>query len=364
MKILIFSAYYYPHTGGVETYIKELFSGLDVTIITCNTENSKSFEKIDGFDVYRFECYHLINKTYPVLTIKSIKKINTFIKKNKHNFDYVITHTRFFNISLIGTILSKKYCIKHIHFEHGTEHSPIKNPFLNIFGKLYDHIFGRYIIKTATQNVGISKASEKFIKHLCERQTNCIYNSIDTKFFKKTKTSLKKELKINGRIILFVGRIIYAKGVQDLLEATDDIDATIIIMGDGPYRTILEEQYKNRKNILFLGQKNSVQIREFLSIADIFVNPSHAEGLPTSVLEAGSVGVPIIATDVGGTKEIIIDNINGFLIQPKNISELRKKIKTLLYSDKLKKQFSNNISEKIKTDFDWKNSRKKLKNLL
>jgi len=381
MKVAVFCAYFYPHKGGMEKYAQELFSGLkdigkdrkdvDVSIITTNSEHVSRFEKKFGLNIYRFQCWNLMGQMYPIIKPTEHKNIEKIIKEGK--FDYIITHTRFFSTSFLGCKIAKKFKIPLIHFEHGTNHSPIKNPILNLFGKFYDHTIGKYIIKNSYKVVGISKASEEFVKHLYSvnpKKIICIYNSIDTKKFSRTSSSeqhrTKAKLKIkNEKVIVFVGRIIFAKGIQDLLEGlktVKDIEKIkVIIIGDGNY---LDELKKNYPWAIFLGQKEPDKITEYLSIADIFVNPSYAEGLPTSVLEAGSVGVPIIATDVGGTKEIIDNGKNGFLVKPKDIGELRDKIGELLYNEKLRRKFSRNIKEKIRKEFDWEISKKKLYNVL
>jgi glycosyltransferase involved in cell wall biosynthesis len=374
IKIAVFCAYFYPHKGGMETYVRELFSGLkdiDVTIITSNSENSPKFERKFGMNIYRFECRNLMRKTYPVIKFSEYKNIEKLIEKNK--FNYIITHTRFFNTSIIGCKMANKFNIPLIHFEHGTKHSPIKNPIFRFGGIIYDHTIGRQIIKKSDKLVGISHASEEFIKHLYKKaKTTCIYNSLDTKQF--TKISINEQHKIKKRlgiksekIIIFVGRVIFAKGAQDLLETIKVINTDnrekikVIVIGDGNYLNELKIKYPWA---IFMGQKEPEEIIKYLSIADIFVNPSYAEGLPTSVLEAGSIGLPIIATDVGGTKEIIDDGENGFLITPKDVDELRGRIGELLYNKKLRERFSRDIKKKIDKEFDWKISRKKLYQVL
>ena len=135
----------------------------------------------------------------------------------------------------------------------------------------------------------------------------------------------------------------------------------VIVIGSGNYDNKLRSI---SKNAIFLGQKNSDEIIKYLSIADIFVNPSYAEGLPTSVLEAGSLGVPIIATDVGGTREIIDDEKNGFLIKPKDVDGLKTKIRLLLNNPSVSNKFSLNIRKKIIKEFDWKKTRLVLEKIL
>jgi len=372
MNIAVFCAYFYPHMGGVEKYVENLFKdlkGINLTIITSNSENVSVHEHKFGMDIYRFKCWNLVGETYPVIKPSEYKNIEKLFKDNANNrkFDCIITQTRFFNTSLIGCRIARKYNIPLIHFEHGTEHSPIKNPLAHQFGILYDHTLGRYIIKNSSKCIGISHASEKFIKHLYKNaKTTCIYNSVDVKNVSavskttfKQKQAMKKSLGIKDeKIIMFAGRIILAKGVQDLLEAAKDVpNVKVLIMGNGNYLPTLKKKYPWA---VFLDDTRWEQIMKHMGIADIFVNPSYAEGLPTLVLEAGALGVPIIATDVGGTREIIDDGKNGFLVKPREVGVLKEKILKLVSDSKLRSRFSANIRRKVASEFDWSTSRKKL----
>ncbi|MGV8172447.1 MAG: glycosyltransferase family 4 protein [Candidatus Woesearchaeota archaeon] len=371
MNIAIFCAYFYPHEGGTEKYAKELFQDLkdiNITIITANTEHVKSYEKKFGMDIYRFKCWHIMGKTYPIIKPSEYKDIEKIFEESSHTFDYIITQTRFFNTTILGCRIAKKYGIPLIHIEHGTMHSPIKNPILNMFGKLYDHTIGKQIIRSADKTIGISKSSGVFIKHLYRKaEPKIVYNSIDIKEFTRTglkdRADLKKSLKIKDeKVISFVGRIIYAKGVHDLLEATKDIDdIKVLIIGNGNYLDTLRKKYPHAK---YLGQKNSAEIRKYLSITDIFVNPSYAEGLPTSVLEAGAVGTCCIATDVGGTREIIEDGVDGCLIIPKDVEGLKRKIQEIIDNKILREKYSRNISKKVRKEFSWENARKRMSEIL
>ncbi|MBA4320631.1 MAG: glycosyltransferase family 1 protein, partial [Flavobacterium sp.] len=142
---------------------------------------------------------------------------------------------------------------------------------------------------------------------------------------------------------------------QDLLEAARGLDATVIVVGDGPYRKTLEEKFPG---IRFVGTKKGAELIAYLSIADIFVNPSYAEGLPTSVLEAGSVGVACIATDVGGTREIITDTVNGYVIEPQDVAALRKYLYTLLNNETKRIKMGDLLQQKVLDRFNWHMLRK------
>ena len=371
MKIVVFCAYFFPHEGGVERYVFELFKGMpgiDVTIVTSNTENALRYEEKFGFKIYRLACWHLLGKTYPVIKpsgLRFLRQLDIIHKKEK--FDYVFTNTRFFNTSLVGYCFAKRNKIPLIHIEHGTNHSKLTNPFYRLVNVVYDHTIGRYIIKNCKKLASISKAAGEFSRHLYDRNYVLVRNSIDTTNFKKSDSreikKLKKDLGIKDqKVIVYVGRLIYAKGVQDLLLATKNIkDLKVVIVGDGNY---LRNLANISKNAIFVGRKSQKEIAGYLSIADLFVNPSYAEGLPTSVLEAGAIGVPVIATDVGGTNEIIDDGKNGFLIKPHKIDELKSAIDLILYDNKRAEIFGKTILKKVKTEFDWSTARNALMKLV
>jgi glycosyltransferase involved in cell wall biosynthesis len=189
-----------------------------------------------------------------------------------------------------------------------------------------------------------------------------VYNGVDTTFF---KPSILHSIFIHNKpVIVFVGRLIQAKGVQDLLDATKNIECWVDIIGEGPYKKELENIAKGRPEVEFFGLRNKEEIKNILDDATIFCNTSYAEGLPTSVLEAGAMGLPIIATNVGGTNEIIDAGHNGFLVDPKNIDGLKFLIKALLLQDGICKMFGRRIRKKIVQKFDWDKSAKKFIQLL
>jgi phosphatidylinositol alpha-1,6-mannosyltransferase len=191
-----------------------------------------------------------------------------------------------------------------------------------------------------------------------------VQNGIDTTVFKKREgANCRQKLGISNDaiVITFVGRLIYAKGVQDLITAFPGIkdtamDTKLLIVGDGPYRTTLENlayQSTCGRDILFLGRKIQAELIDILSVTDVFVNPSYSEGLPTSIMEAASIGLPIIATDVGGTGEIITDYKTGILIKAANRSQLEQKLRELLTNTELRKELGANARISVERKFSW-----------
>lgn len=359
MRLLFFTAHFHPYKGGLENFVLELTTrlakkGIKIDILTFNTENRPYFEKYKGLNIYRLPYKYMLKKVY-ALPKKNKKFFEVMGQVEKNKYDYVITQTRFFYTSYMGMKYAKKRNIKLIHIEHGTSHVKHPNKLIQLASFLYDLTIGKQIFRNAWKVIGISKASCKFSKKMGAKNVSLMYNSIDVSKFKNIKTNLRKTLKIsNDKIITFIGRLIYSKGVQDLIKATENMkNVKVLIVGDGPHKNELIKLVEDRKDILFLGEKNEKEIIEILSITDIFVNPSYSEGLPTSILEAGAIGIPIVATDVGGTKEIITNDYNGFLVSPKNTNQMKDSVNKLLKNNNIKKQFSANLKRKVKEKFEW-----------
>lgn len=179
MRIMIFAGYYVPHTGGYIKNIQELSKrlvarGHAVTVVTCNTEGYPEEEYMDGVKILRLPAWDLLNKSYPVPK-PSIQALRIWIGKP----DVVITQTRFFATSLMGTVYSLLSGSKHIHVERGTVHTVLDNTTLSFMARVYDHTLGTFVVKHAKRNVGVSKAACQFVEHIGGKRTQTIYNGIE-----------------------------------------------------------------------------------------------------------------------------------------------------------------------------------------
>jgi glycosyltransferase involved in cell wall biosynthesis len=134
-------------------------------------------------------------------------------------------------------------------------------------------------------------------------------------------------------LVLTVARLDAQKGVAYLLDAAAEVpDAIFVIAGEGPERATLEARATSlgiAHRVRFLGHRRDIPA--LLAIADLFVLPSLWEGLPLSVLEAMAAGVPVVATRIGGTDELVRDGETGTLAPPENGPALAEAIRAVLY---------------------------------
>jgi glycosyltransferase involved in cell wall biosynthesis len=307
--------------------------GHKVWVVTSRLKSMKSEETIDGIKVLRFPAVEPLPGRMAVpFALNALEKIG--------RPDVIVTHTRFYPLSLAGGVIAKSKKIPWLHIEHGTAQVQYSNPLVNIGAKTFDATAGRWIMRNSII-AGVSKASCAFAKKLGAKSCLVLYNGVDTKFFSGSKSH-------KGVQIAYVGRLIKEKGVQDLLKAVKGVKASVVIIGKGP----LEKELKTLGG-KFVGEKDSAGVRQILASSDILVNPSYGEGLPTAVLEAGAMGLAVVATDVGGTSEIISDGKNGFLVHPGNILELREKLALLVKNSKLMEKFGKALQKTVREKFDW-----------
>lgn len=359
--IAFFNGFYIPHLGGVERYtskiVEELKKHYNIIIITTNDNNYNDIEVVDNVKIYRLPTYKLFKNRYPILK-KNNKYKNILKSLNKENIDYVICNTRFYQTSLLGAKMAKNKKCRLYFIEHASNHVSIGNRILDKMGAVYEHYLTNKIKKYNPKFYGVSKRCNEWLKHFNIKASGVFYNSIDDEAYNEYyhDTNNKKI------IISYIGRIIPEKGIINLLEAYKEVskkfkNLELVVAGDGPILESLKKEYK-LKSIRFLGKIDYDEVMKLCVNTDIFVHPSmYPEGLPTSILEAGIMECAIIATDRGGTKEVIINDDYGLIVS-ENKDDLVNKLTYLLNNPDIVKSMKKNIHNRIMKEFTWKQTAK------
>ncbi len=159
-------------------------------------------------------------------------------------------------------------------------------------------------------------------------------------------TSPKARLQRGKKVILFVGRLTKAKGVHLLIEAYTKLrslrdDIQLLIAGDGEEAGNLQKQARRLQcDAIFYGRVSHDQIMELYRYAYVVVIPSlWYEVLNTVAIEASLAGKPIIASDMPGLRDVVIDGVTGLLFQPGNVDALQDKLSLLLSNEQMVDRF-------------------------
>jgi glycosyltransferase involved in cell wall biosynthesis len=129
-----------------------------------------------------------------------------------------------------------------------------------------------------------------------------------------------------------------------------------MLVGDGPEAASLRRELAERglgERVTFAGGRHPEEVARWLQAADGFVLASHNEGLPNVVLEAMASGLPVVATDVGGTREAVLEGVSGFLVPARNVEELAQAMTRISHDAALAARLGAAGRERVKREFGW-----------
>lgn len=348
----------------LENQPKHFSKFFDITIVSSDKSELEKLGKKQGVKTF---CLPLTRKITPFKDIIAILKLYFFLKREKPK----IVHSHTPKAGFVGMTASFFAGVPiRMHTVAGLplmERKFIKKKVLIFIEKL-TYLFASNVYSNSKKLMEyiLSKkfCSERKIKTLANGSSN----GIDTKYFSdnislKNKNKLLNTLEIlkNDFVFCYVGRVVKDKGINELVSAFNELNlksrnCKLIIVGKienetNPVSKSTMGIIKKNKNILLTGFKNDV--RPYLSIGNCFVFPSYREGFPNVLMQAGAMDLPCIATNINGCNEIIQDNINGFLIPPKNIDALVKAMQKIM-DKKLIIKLSKNCRLMVKEKYDQK----------
>jgi glycosyltransferase involved in cell wall biosynthesis len=338
MKIGILVSDFPPNRiGGTEiqsyNIAKRLAKKHKVIVFTRHYHGLPKEETREGFLIKRFSCIKFPGFRFLSHLIFSI----TMIRKEKPDILQCMMLTP---NGLVGILIQKLFGIKAIPWVRGGDWYLTKGP------------VGKRIISFVIKNSPIiitqtEKTRKEIIREFPGKNIIIIPNGIE----------LKNKL-ASGDKVVFVGNLVERKGVEYLIEAMKNIDAKLLLVGDGPKRPFLKSMAGS--NVQFVGKVMPEEVEKYMRQGKIFVLPAKkGEGLPNVILEAMSLGLPVVATKIAGIPDIIKHERTGFLIEPGNSEQLEKHIKKLLEDEKLRKRMSRNCLKDIRK-YSWKNVINKL----
>jgi glycosyltransferase involved in cell wall biosynthesis len=206
------------------------------------------------------------------------------------------------------------------------------------------------------------------------RKTITLRNGVDVRHFSRNGGNWPTPPILTGRgggpIAVCVSRLVPPKLVDCLIHAMKRVTARFpasrcVIVGEGPQEEELRSTVRRlemEESVLFAGHMEDV--RPYLAAGDIFVLPSEREGLPLSVLEAMAFGLPCVAGEAGGNREVIRDGVNGFVVPCRSAQALADAIERLFDDPKERVRMGKNARRIAEEEFDIEKSMAKVKSAI
>ncbi len=326
MRVCILGQYP-PHIGGVSshTYLlsRELIKrGDNVCVLTYPHPELKDLEDVRVETAFAPNIKGLRGLFF---LISSIFRLIAMVRND--NIDLIHSHF-LLPPGLIGVVVGRIMGINTVVTAHGSDLLiQADNPFLRPFIKFVLSNADYVLVVT---NVLKKKALELGVD---SDKVHVTANTVDAVKFNPKNIDMPADIPISRKkpVILFVGNLVFQKGVKYLLEAKKLMkhDAELLIVGDGPLRQELEKKVDKEdiRDVLFIGARRDVD--RIMPSADLFVLPSVSEGLPITILEALASGLPVVTTDAGGISEVMDENV-GLMVKPSEPGELANAMDKIL----------------------------------
>jgi glycosyltransferase involved in cell wall biosynthesis len=374
MKVL-FVATAYPRFKGdvitpwlVELIMKLRDRGIDVSVFTSSYRGLRT-HILDGVKVHRFR--------YCLKRFERLTHEETVVDRITRGLIYVVLTFLylFFGMwAMVRLTKQEKFDIVHVHW-------PFPHILFGILGKrcnrsrLFSSFYGveirllkkkmSFLLKPFSILINKSDRVTAISAHTAAELAGVVRMPIEIIPFSAAmgrsegRSSDKKE-------IIFVGRLVTRKGVKYLIEAFHQVRKSIphhlIIIGDGPERGQLEEQVMNlglNDRVRFTGTISEDALNQhyrscsFLVLPAVYDRKGDTEGLGVVLLESMSCGKPVIASNVGGITDIVVDKRNGFLVPPADPRALAMAIVKMAQDHKLRSALGRAARKTVDVKFNW-----------
>lgn len=333
--------------------------------VNCVCKDTGRYEYLNslGFNMFNLD---IPRRVKPIKILKAIYSIYKHLKKE--NYDIVHVHTPI--ASVIARVAAKLAGQKNvIYTAHGYYfHDEMKKiPYAIVYTieKFSAKFLTDYLLLQSKEDYELSvrKKFQKRSKIIHLSNGVDIWNKFNSNLYSDEELlNLKKQNSLETTFVFtFVGRLVEEKGIFELIDAFKKIyehrtDARLLLIGgfNESERDIesfnrLQEEIKH-PGIVYLGYRKD--IAQLMGISDVFILPSHREGLPRSIIEAMALKKAVIASNIRGCREEVIHGENGFLFEKGNSGELEISMNKLITNPELTKEMGIKGREFVEKHFD------------
>ena len=337
MRVLVTVGIFPPDIGGPATFVPKIAKyfqdelNYEIEILTLSDNKNSNIN--DDFSVKR------IDRNLPII-YRWLKTIFTIYKLGK-NKDLIFVNGLGTEATIANIFLKKKIIRKIVGdpvWERAYSKAKISESFDEFQVKNYGFSISlqkkvrSFSIKKSDIVVTPSQHLKNFILNLgFKNKIEIINNGV---FIPEENTNIFTNDQIN---ITIVSRLVSHKNIEKIIKAISDLNSPLInlnIIGDGPELNQLQKislESNNKDNIIFHGKLNRDEINHIFLNSDIYIQASNYEGLPHSLLEAMSYGIPVLCTPVGECKEILGNEDRGYILDlPVSKNNIKSKISEII----------------------------------
>ena len=370
MRVLVTVGIFPPDIGGPATFVPKIAKyfqdelNYEIEILTLSDNKNSNIN--DDFSVKR------IDRNLPII-YRWLKTIFTIYKLGK-NKDLIFVNGLGTEATIANIFLNKKIIRKIVGdpvWERAYSKAKISESFDEFQVKNYGFSISlqkkvrSFSIKKSDIVVTPSKHLKNFILNLgFKNKIEIINNGV---FIPEENTNIFTNDQIN---ITIVSRLVSHKNIEKIIKAISDLNSPLInlnIIGDGPELNQLQKislESNNKDNIIFHGKLNRDEIDHIFLNSDIYIQASNYEGLPHSLLEAMSYGIPVLCTPVGECKEILGNEDRGYILDlPVTKNNIKSKISEIIGEKNIANKKGERGKDFINEKYNLTNSFNLYKNL-
>jgi len=372
MKILMLTWEYPPRiVGGIARVVHDLSKrlikdGHDVTVVTYRDGDTPYYENDKGVKVYRVDNYMIKPNNFiewiMQLNFSMVAKASEIIAK-EGKFDVIHAHD--WLVANSAKTLKHSFDIPMVSTIHATESG--RNSGIHDDTQRYINDTEWMLTYESTEvivNSNFMKGHIQGLFGLPFDKINVIANGINLTNFNGIDRDYEYRRQFaadNEKIILYIGRLVFEKGVQHLISSMSKIleayqDVKLVIAGKGGMFDELRAQTEYMgisDKVYFTGYLNGKDVQRMYKCADVAVFPSTYEPFGIVALEAMLAGVPTVVSDIGGLNEIVDHGVTGMKSYAGNSNSIADSILSLLYDQQLNAKVSKNAKAKVKELYSW-----------
>lgn len=305
-----------PFLGGPERQMLGLAAALPAgsrSVFLCYMENGKGQAFVDAVRAAGHTAIAL-RYNFPYI-LRSAREVAQHLREL--HADVLLTHN--YKPNLIGLLAARRCHVPIIAVSRGWTWATLRVRLYEAIDRRMLRWMDRVVCVSEGQAVKVRKAG------VAEERVEVVRNSVNVDRFARSVEGAEKSLRSLiprpvSQVVLAVGRLSPEKGFDDFIEAARMVlqrraDVGFVIIGDGPLKKELQSQINAaglKSSVMLSGFRNDVD--QLLPHATLLVQSSHTEGMPNVVLEAMAASVPVVATSVGGTPELIVHGESGYLV--------------------------------------------------